>query len=314
LSTTTRGTDNSNGLWGNINVHTRTEFKICHKTETGSPKTFLNANGSTSKAGKKAKLQYDMRQPAVDADMVPGLAMNSLLSTSKLADANYITVSTQDEVQVFDAELSQFQVSGKVVMKGWRCPETGLWRVSIKPEFPNFNTDMALLSKEATNIIVNKQGQFDTNEFANNVYKLPNLEQVVAWYHVAAGYPTKPTYLKAIEAGFYASWPLLTAKAARKHFPESPETAKGHMRRVKSGVRSTKAWVEEPEEIQRAEAELQQLRQKHQDIHVKVKEATKMVHTDLIFPLTLSGGHKYIMVLIDIDSNYDGANEVTRNC
>jgi hypothetical protein len=44
-----------------------------------------------------------MREPATDADVVPGLAMNSLLSTSKLADANYVTVFTNDEVKIFDA-------------------------------------------------------------------------------------------------------------------------------------------------------------------------------------------------------------------
>jgi hypothetical protein len=66
---------------------------------------------------------------------------------------------------------------------------------------------------------VSKHGQFEENEFANSVYELPNLEQVIAWYHTATDYPTKPTFLKAIEAGFYASWPLLTAKAVRKHFP-----------------------------------------------------------------------------------------------
>ena len=33
---------------------------------------------------------------------------------------------------------------------------------------------------------------------------------------------------------------LLTAKAVEKHFPESEETQKGHMRSVKAGIRSTK--------------------------------------------------------------------------
>ena len=43
--------------------------------------------------------------PAVDADMVPDLAKNSLLSTGKLADADYATVFTRDEVKVFDIIL-----------------------------------------------------------------------------------------------------------------------------------------------------------------------------------------------------------------
>jgi hypothetical protein len=52
----------------------------------------------------------------------------------------------------------------------------------------------------------------------------------------------------------------------------SDETTKGHMRRVKSGVRSTKAQIEEPIEIQQAEAELAELRRKHRDIYMLVKE------------------------------------------
>ncbi|KAL7506393.1 hypothetical protein ACHAXN_005053 [Cyclotella atomus] len=117
-----------------------------------------------------------------------------------------------------------------------------------------------------------KRGEFDTNEFVNSVYELPNTEQVIAWYHAAAGYPIKASWIKAIDAGFYATWPMLTAKAVRKHFPESDETAKGHMRRVKSGVRSRKAQIEEPIEIQQAEAELAELRRKHRDIYMLVKE------------------------------------------
>ena len=101
--------------------------------EINSEKQFLNANGSISEAGKKAMLQYDLRQPATDADTVPGLAFNSLLSTSKLADANYVTVFTKDEVRVFDTEVVPFNVKGEVVMKGWRCPETKLWRILLKP-------------------------------------------------------------------------------------------------------------------------------------------------------------------------------------
>jgi hypothetical protein len=31
------------------------------------------------------------------------------------------------------------------------------------------------------------------NEGVNIVYELPNLQQVVRWYHAAAGYPTKVT-------------------------------------------------------------------------------------------------------------------------
>jgi hypothetical protein len=59
-----------------------------------------------------------------------------------------------------------------------------------------------------------------------------------------------------IDAGFFATWPLLTSKAVRKHFPEAAETTKGHMRQVKSGVRSTKTQAQEHPEIEEAMSEL----------------------------------------------------------
>jgi hypothetical protein len=65
------------------------------------------------------------------------------------------------------------------------------------------------------------------HDFVNSVYKLPNTEQVVAWYHAAVGYPTKATWLKAVDAGFYATWTLLTAKAVRKHIQRQWKHQKG---------------------------------------------------------------------------------------
>jgi hypothetical protein len=75
---------------------------------------------------------------------------------------------------------------------------------------------------------------------------------------------------------------------------------------VKSGVRSTKVQVEEPEEIKKAEAALSDLRKKHRDIYIQVKDVTELIYTDQTgqFPVTSSHGHKYIMVLVEVDGNY----------
>ncbi len=63
-----------------------------------------------------------------------------------------------------------------------------------------------------------------------NVYDLPSVNQTIKYLHAAAGYPVKDTWVKAINAGNYTTWPGLTAIAVRKHFPESDETQKGHMK------------------------------------------------------------------------------------
>jgi hypothetical protein len=51
---------------------------------------------------------------------------------------------------------------------------------------------------------------------------------------------TKPSWIQAIKNKQYASWSGLTVKAVAKYFPESEETMKGHGRKTKSGLRSTK--------------------------------------------------------------------------
>jgi hypothetical protein len=78
------------------------------------------------------------------------------------------------------------------------------------------------------------------------------------------------------------------------------------MKRVKSGVRSTKEQVQEHPEVETAMTTLAELRCKHRDVYIKIEEAGEMVYSDQTgrFPVTSSGGHKYIMVLIEINSNY----------
>ena len=62
-----------------------------------------------------------------------------------------------------------------------------------------------------------------------NVYELPSIDQTIQYLHVAAGFPTKTTWLKAIRKGNYSTWPLVAVKNVTKHFPESEETEQGHM-------------------------------------------------------------------------------------
>jgi hypothetical protein len=78
------------------------------------------------------------------------------------------------------------------------------------------------------------------NDHVQNVYDLPSVPSAIRYLHAAAGYPTKATWLKAIKAGNYASWPGVTVESVNTHFPESVETIKGHTKKQRQNVRSTK--------------------------------------------------------------------------
>jgi hypothetical protein len=72
------------------------------------------------------------------------------------------------------------------------------------------------------------------------VYELKKQPELVQYYHAAAGFPTKPTWLKAIKNMQFASWPGLTADAVNRHYPDSKETPKGHGLKAPSSLCSTK--------------------------------------------------------------------------
>ena len=80
----------------------------------------------------------------------------------------------------------------------------------------------------------------DQAKAIHDMYELPSVERAVHYLHATAGFPTKATWLKAIRNGHYVSWPLITVKNVNKHFPESKETQKDHMRSQRQGVWSTR--------------------------------------------------------------------------
>ena len=102
-------------------------------------------------------------------------------------------------------------------------------RIPLKSDKKAIQSKYVLLNKKQEESVRNVQ-----------LYELPSTKQIIRYLHACAGLPTKTAWTKAINAGNFATWPHLTAKVGRKHFSESDETAQGHMKNVKQGIRSTK--------------------------------------------------------------------------
>ena len=285
-------------------------------TGVKSKKLFHMPNGTTAPASNVCKLQHNLRDPARTVDMVPGLVDASLLSTSKLATAGYITVYDGNEVNVYDGTTTKIVVSEEAVLKGWRCPKSTLWRIPLTAQVRNLNTDTLLLDspdgqhslnslyevpQTATllkHISVFMNNSLPNKETINHVYELPSIEPAIRYLHGAAGFPTKRTWLQAIRKGNYLSWPLVSVKNVNKFFPESEETQKGHMRGQRQGVRSTKPATEK-------EDEQVNIQPRQHDIVISIHDMTHTLYTDQTgkFPRTSSRGNKYQMILHEIDSN-----------
>ncbi len=129
---------------------------------------------------------------------------------------------------------------------------------------------------------------------ANAIFDLPNTRHSLLYYHALAGFPVKETFLDAVRAGNYTTWPGLTTALIAKHFPDLEETQKGHMKGQWKGLRSTK--VREQVEIKiepGTEVLPQQPMKKQHDIFVVIYKLPKEVHTNQTgaFSLTSQCGY-----------------------
>ena len=119
--------------------------------------------------------------------------------------------------------------------------------------------------------------------------------------HAVCGYPVKSTWLKAVEAGNYVGWPLLTARNVKKYYPETTETPKGHTNQSRKNVKTT-----QPKATPFEVSNTTKLKgKKERDIYTKVYNVRETIYSDQTgqFPKQSLSGNKYIMVMVDIDSS-----------
>ena len=79
--------------------------------------------------------------------------------------------------------------------------------------------------------------QCPTGPVSLNANNLPTVGTLVRYLHAAASSPFKSTWLTAIKAGNYASWPGLSSANAFKNCPVSMETLQGHIKKSRQGDR-----------------------------------------------------------------------------
>ena len=244
--------------------------------EGASNKEVFLPNNATLRTSWRTKLPFDtLTNTAREADVLPGLK-RSLLSVSKMSDEGYTTIFHPGEEGVTIHKKGTFNIttSEPPVLKGEKENMGKLWTISA--------TDNSKKREEV-----------------NNVYSLPSIPQTIRYLHAAAGFPVKETWLDAIKAGNYVTWPGLTTTAVRKHFSDSDKTQQGHMKKQRQGVRSTK------EIIGGTQSETLTSKKMH-DVYIKVHNVTETMYTDQTgrFPATSTRGNQYIMVLVEVDGNY----------
>jgi hypothetical protein len=277
-------------------------------TISPSTKTLMLPTGGTATAMHTTKLALRVRAPANSIDIVPDLRQ-TLISGSKFADAGYTAVYDRDSVNFYDEDT--IRIDAPAVLRGYRCPRTGLWRIPLQQFVINDNTDTLVLDAPCGTQPTNTRYKVPTTEAIKhllqssntresdtlyNVYELPTIGQSIRYLHAAAGFPTKSTWLKAIRHGNYSTWPLISVKNVNKYFPESEETQQGHMKNQRQGVRSTK---QPPQAITQCPTPTDQT------IFLKTYDTQNTIYTDQTgkFPHFSSRGNRYQMILYHVATN-----------
>jgi hypothetical protein len=146
---------------------------------------------------------------------------------------------------------------------------------------------------------------------ANNVHRLRTKEQLCDYLHRAASHPVKKTWLAAIKAGEYATWPGLTYELVSNHLYDTEETTMGHLHKRRQNIRSTKPkpvqnTVEDLEPELQGQFFIKKNRTKRAGVHlIGMEDLNGMISTDQTgrFPVKSLKGKSYIMVLYNYDSN-----------
>ena len=137
-----------------------------------------------------AEYPFQVRDPAKQLHIMPGITTNSLLSTSKFAAANYITIFDKEEVRIFDANDTVITVTRGAILCGFKCPTSGLWRIPLVEMVRNNNTDTIIVNRPPTEFLPARPPPTDA---IYNVDELKTQPELVRYYHAAAGFPTKLT-------------------------------------------------------------------------------------------------------------------------
>jgi hypothetical protein len=179
-----------------------------------------------------------------------------------------------------------------------RCKLTSLWKLALKPK-PETNG--------------HTRDNNSPSEAMNVVFSLPSACQIFLWYHAA--FPTKETFLRAVQKGNYLTLPKLTTHLIHKYFPDSDKTIKGHItKEQRQGKWSTKLSDNIGKDNNKVRIKIEgepypfvplQIG-KQNDIFVQIEDFSKTIHTDQtgVVPYTSQLGNCYIMVGLHLNANY----------
>jgi hypothetical protein len=157
---------------------------------------------------------------AQQAHIIPGLASHSLVSVVTLMNAGCKVHFTKIGCTITHR--------GKTILCGSKCTCTGLWMIPL-------TMSPALIPEQATASAL-------PIAVATNINATSTAAEHACFIHQALCSPPAATLLCALSTSSeLTTIPGLTAHLIQHHLPRSTATDKGHMRRHRQGIQSTRS-------------------------------------------------------------------------
>ena len=158
--------------------------------------------------------------------IVPGLSMASLMGIRVLCKAGCEVTFTNTKCEV--------KYNDKVILNGIKDPTTDLWTLPITP------TAISTMRNQHVG-----KDQLDHKnplhvDWAAFTHSIRTRTNAVKFAHQSLCNPKISSLMKAMKKGFLKGCPNLSEELVTKYLNPSPATAKGHMKRPKKGIRSTR--------------------------------------------------------------------------
>ena len=143
-------------------------------------------------------------KPAQQAHILPTLQTGNLLSIAQLCDDNCKVEFEKTKVTV--------RKNREIVLQGTRDIQNNLWKIDLP---------------------------IPTNQ-ANFIIPYKPIGDCIRFLHGACYSPCIDTWCKAIDRGYFKTWPGLTSSRVRRHLKTPEATSKGHLNQERRNLRSTK--------------------------------------------------------------------------
>ena len=122
---------------------------------------------------------------------------NNLYSVPKLVQAAYIPISQRDKLAIYNARNTKIKMSRAAVLSGYYHEGIQLWRIPLVREATTDDIP-AIKTKTSPHDMLRDAPPLPI-EHIGSVYEIKAQPEPVRYYHAAADFRTKLTWLKAIK-------------------------------------------------------------------------------------------------------------------